>query len=141
MLEPYINGAQARFEALREIFRLTETFVNTLNGFYGNKNLAFGLTSGFNIRNSAGHPLEPQHLSSGEQQLLLLFCHTLIARDRPSLFIIDEPELSLNVKWQRKLVRALLDVVSKSRIQFLLASHSIELLSQHKEKVVPLRAS
>jgi len=69
----------------------------------------------------------------------LLFCHTLIARDRPSIFIIDEPELSLNVKWQRKLLEALLDVVAKSQIQFLFASHSIELLAQHRDKVVPLR--
>lgn len=141
VLEPYIEGAQARFAALRDIFALTETFVNTLNGFYGDKALHFGLTSGFRIQNSVGVELAPEHLSSGEQQLLLLFCHTLIARDRPSLFIIDEPELSLNVKWQRKLVRALLDVVAHSQIQFLFASHSIELLAQHKEKVVPLRMS
>jgi energy-coupling factor transporter ATP-binding protein EcfA2 len=140
VLQPYIEGAQARFAALQQIFALTETFVSTLNGFYGSKSLTFGLTSGFKIQNSAGLFLEPQHLSSGEQQLLLLFCHTLIARDRPGLFIIDEPELSLNVKWQRKLLRALLDVAAESRVQFLLASHSIELLSQHKDKVVPLRA-
>jgi len=138
LLDPYIGSVQARLNALRDIFRLTETFVTTLNGFYIDKTVDFGLTKGFRVKNSVGAELEPRHLSSGEQQLMLLFCHTLIARDRPSLFIIDEPELSLNVKWQRKLIKALLDVVSQTQIQFLFASHSIELLSQHRDKVIAL---
>jgi len=79
------------------------------------------------------------HLSSGEQQLLLLFCNTLVSRARPSIFIIDEPEISLNVKWQRKLVQNLLDVSQGGNTQFIFASHSIELLTQHRDKVVPVK--
>ncbi|WP_146055604.1 AAA family ATPase, partial [Streptomyces malaysiensis] len=58
---------------------------------------------------------------------------------RPTIFVIDEPEISLNVKWQRSLVDALLGCAKGSEIQLILASHSIELLTAHREQVVRLK--
>ena len=139
ILEPYIEAAQARFEALRKIFEITEMLVNTMNDFYVDKSVSYGLTRGFRITTSRNAPLTPDQLSSGEQHLLLLFCHTLICRDTPSVFIIDEPELSLNIKWQRKLIQSLLNISKGSQTQFIFASHSIELLAQHKDRVVVMR--
>jgi energy-coupling factor transporter ATP-binding protein EcfA2 len=67
-----------------------------------------------------------------------MFCHTVLPRGGQTIFAIDEPELSLNVKWQRKLIRALQEVVGDSHVQFVFASHSMEFLSEHLEKVVEL---
>ena len=55
-----------------------------------------------------------------------------------SIIIIDEPEISLNVKWQRSLVQTLLDCVEGRAVQFILATHSIELLTHHKDHVLQL---
>jgi ABC-type glutathione transport system ATPase component len=52
--------------------------------------------------------------------------------------MIDEPEISLNIKWQRQLIKALLGIADEGRVQFIFASHSIELLSQHRDRVVKL---
>ena len=79
-----------------------------------------------------------QKLSSGEKQLILLLSNTILARDQSGIFIIDEPELSLNVKWQRTLVGALLRCAEGSRIQYLLASHSLELITLHKDNAIRL---
>ena len=68
----------------------------------------------------------------------MLFCNLLVSRQHPSLFLIDEPELSLNIKWQRKLVPALLSMTEASQIQLLMATHSIELLSSYRERVMRL---
>ena len=65
-------------------------------------------------------------------------CNTLAARDQASILIIDEPEISLNVKWQRGLVQALLDCIRGSNVQMIFATHSIELLARHKQHVVKL---
>lgn len=140
VLEPFIDGQRARISALENIYEITHKFVSTLNDFYKGKRVLLDLGKGMSIVNDYdGGVLDPTHLSSGEQQLLLLFCHTLVSRARPSIFIIDEPEISLNVKWQRKLVQKLLDVSQGSNTQFIFASHSIELLTQHRDKVVPVR--
>jgi ABC-type glutathione transport system ATPase component len=53
--------------------------------------------------------------------------------------MIDEPEISLNIKWQRQLVQSLLEITNDASIQFILASHSIELLAQHRDCVVNLK--
>ncbi|HBQ5356609.1 TPA: ATP-binding protein, partial [Klebsiella pneumoniae] len=92
----------------------------------------------FYIKNRFEEKLSASQLSSGEQQLLLLFCNVLVARDKPSLFIIDEPEISLNIKWQRKLIQYLLDITKDTSIQFMFASHSLEIISQHRSRVVKL---
>lgn len=112
-----------------------------MNGFLNDKQLSFKVSTGFNIHNRVNTRLEPSMLSSGEQQLLLLFCYVLSARDKPSIFMIDEPEISLNVKWQRKLLQSLLEVTEGSSVQFIFASHSMELLAQHTERVVKLRSA
>jgi ABC-type glutathione transport system ATPase component len=66
---------------------------------------------------------------------LLLFCSVLVAEEQPSLFIIDEPELSLNVRWQRLLINALLDCVKGTQVRFVFATHSVEMLAQHRKIV------
>lgn len=138
LLEPYIESTEGRLQALEPIYRTTDRFVSTVNSFLSDKTLSYTLSHGFLIQNALQKDLEPARLSSGEQQLLLLFCYVLTRRDEPSVFMIDEPELSLNIKWQRQLIQSLLDITEGTRIQFIFASHSLELLSQHRDRVVKL---
>lgn len=138
LLQPYIDSLEGRLSALSDIYSIVDRFVNIVNEFLSDKSIHFKLSRGFSIKNRLGSPLDPTQLSSGEQQLLLLFCYVLTSRDNPSVFMIDEPEISLNVKWQRRLVQSLLDITIGSRIQFVFASHSLELLTQHRGRVVSL---
>lgn len=141
VLKPYIDGTNARLDQLKELHSLTEIFIRNINSFYRNKVVSFDLNHGFRISVDNGTILDPEKLSSGEKQLMLLFCHTLISNGSQSIFIIDEPELSLNVKWQRGILRALLEIVRSGSVQFILATHSIELLSDHMARVAKLESS
>jgi hypothetical protein len=54
-----------------------------------------------------GHALEAgeiklAHLSSGEKQIVSLFSHLLLSGVKSCFVVIDEPELSLSVPWQRR---------------------------------------
>lgn len=138
LLQTYIKSLDRRLEAVEPIYQNIDDFVTTLNEFLNDKSITFKLSRGFSILSSFDQSLEASQLSSGEQQLLLLFCYVLTARDQPSVFMIDEPEISLNIKWQRQLVQALLDITKGSEIQFIFASHSMELLAQHRDRVVKL---
>ncbi|MBT1866279.1 AAA family ATPase [Enterobacter asburiae] len=138
LLKPYIESLDVRLQAVRSIYITLDKFITIINELLTDKEIGFHLSQGFYIRNKFEEPLTPAQLSSGEQQLLLLFCNVLVARDNPSLFIIDEPEISLNIKWQRKLVNYLLDLTEDSRVQFMFASHSLEIISQHRHRVVKL---
>jgi energy-coupling factor transporter ATP-binding protein EcfA2 len=140
VLTPYIDGTKARLDALEDLRRSTASFVENLNSFYTGKKVTFGLNEGLKFRQPNGSSLDPSLLSSGEQHLLLMFCHTILPRRGQCTFIIDEPELSLNIKWQRKLIDALQELVAGARVQFIFASHSIEFLSEHLDNVVTLAA-
>lgn len=48
-------------------------------------------------------------LSSGEKQVASLFTHLYLSRDAEQIVIIDEPELSLSVQWQKSLLPDILE--------------------------------
>jgi energy-coupling factor transporter ATP-binding protein EcfA2 len=139
VLKPYIDVARERLNARQEVSSVVERFMDNVNSFLWDKEVSFNLQSGFQILVNQSQMLTPDQLSSGEKQLLMLLCNTLAARSHASIFLIDEPELSLNVKWQRQLIPALLDSTSGSRVQFILASHSLQMLAQHKTYISKLR--
>jgi len=124
---------------LQDLFDLLVTFTSAINSFLVDKQLRFSARrDGISIHASDDEPLEPSALSSGERQLLLLLCNTLVARENSRLFIIDEPEISLNVKWQRQLLDVLLDLTAGTNLQFLVATHSVEMVSGHRESLAKL---
>lgn len=69
--------------------------------------------------------------STGEKQLITFLVYSAIElpKNIPSLIIIDEPELSLHVKWQNKLIKNLL---KKANIKILSATHSPYILNMRE---------
>ncbi len=137
VLEPFLRGNEARLEALNPLYIALTTTVETINSLYLNKQISLHLDAGAIISTGSG-PLLPEQLSSGEQELLILFCEVISALRPNTILFIDEPELSLNVSWQRALLKALLKCASGSTVQFVIATHSIELLANHRSNVVRL---
>lgn len=139
ILEPYINGIKAKLDALEDILKLLNTIIHTLNTFLFDKYVQFKYNEGLFVYTSENEELNFNSLSSGEKQLLMLFCNTLPARETTCIFMIDEPEISLNVKWQRKLIQSLIELTKDKQVQFIFATHSIELLSQYRTNVARLK--
>ena len=95
--------------------------------YIGNKHLV--LTRGTGPRSKVAIEVDEQavplaSLSSGEKQLLHILLETL-AIER-STIMIDEPELSLHVDWQKRLIESMRRV--NPAAQFILATHSPELM-------------
>ena len=138
ILQPYLESVEARLDAVSSLQATLSTFVLWMNRLLKDKYVTLRLPRGIEIFTDAGELLSPEYLSSGEQHLLLLLASTLYAQERPSLFVIDEPELSLNMKWQRQLLDVLTECTSGGSTQFVLATHSFEILAGHEENVVQL---
>ena len=140
VLKPYINGLQARLDALDELYSLLYTLLTNVNRMLSRKALAYDLRDGMRIISEDDTVLNPRLLSSGEKQLLLILCTIFAYRDETSTFAIDEPEISFNVKWQRDFVRVVVDCLRGSNVQLLLATHSLELVNQYRDSVLQLRS-
>ncbi|MEJ6022864.1 AAA family ATPase [Ramlibacter sp. PS4R-6] len=138
ILQPYVDSLTEQAKSLEDAYGPIHRLVSTINQFLYDKQVGFTLGRGLYVANGRGEVLAPKDLSSGEQQLLLLFCHITIAHNTGGIFIVDEPELSLNIKWQRRLVRSLLELDTHRNLQFILASHSMEVITAFRDEVVVL---
>jgi energy-coupling factor transporter ATP-binding protein EcfA2 len=138
VVSSFVDSQNARLAALEDLNKLLHRYVDLINGFLLHKRVQLTVQEGISIVTDLGTRLKPEQLSSGEKHLFLLFSSVLTSSQVASLFLIDEPEISLNVKWQRRLIDGLVELTDGSQCQFFLASHSIELLSKHRNQVVKL---
>lgn len=69
-----------------------------------------------------GETLYPYQLSSGEKQMLVILLTVLIEDNRPYILFMDEPEVSLHVEWQKRLIDLILDL--NDNVQIILTTHS-----------------
>jgi predicted ATPase len=139
IMKPYVESLSAKLESLKDIYNVIEVFINNVNFYYSDKTISFNINKGFEIIHSSKEILPPSVLSSGEKHLLLLFCNSLLSKNRNGIFIIDEPEISLNVEWQRTLINTLSLFQQFSNQQFLIASHSIEIVSPFSNNILHLK--
>ena len=71
---------------------------------------------------SYGEIISPYKLSSGEKQILIILLTVLVQDKKPFVLFMDEPEISLHVEWQQKLLDLLLDL--NPNAQIILTTHS-----------------
>ena len=48
--------------------------------------------------------LHLEQLSSGEKQLLLILLKVFLQEKKPAIIFMDEPEISLHIRWQREII-------------------------------------
>ena len=78
--------------------------------------------------------IDSDKLSAGEKQLLSFWCYNTF-NENTAIFI-DEPELSLHVDWQRRLLPTLLE--QETGNQFFIATHSPFIYAKYPDKEILL---
>lgn len=84
-----------------------------------------------------GRELPVSDLSSGERHILTFLTLVLFQGRQRNFLIIDEPEISLNIKWQRELMGLLHNLAP--RTQIIVASHSPALAKGNPAFLAELR--
>jgi len=69
-----------------------------------------------------GEMLVPYQLSSGEKQILAILLTVLVEDDQPYVLFMDEPEVSLHIEWQKRLIDLCLEL--NPHVQIILTTHS-----------------
>ena len=69
-----------------------------------------------------GETLMPYHLSSGEKQMLIILLTVLVEDCQPCVLFMDEPEVSLHIEWQKRLIDLCLEL--NPNVQIILTTHS-----------------
>ena len=69
-----------------------------------------------------GETLVPYQLSSGEKQMLAILLTVLVEDQQPYVLFMDEPEVSLHIEWQKRLIDLILEL--NPNVQIILTTHS-----------------
>ena len=69
-----------------------------------------------------GETLLPYQLSSGEKQMLAILLTVLVEDDEHYVLFMDEPEVSLHIEWQKRLIDLCLEL--NPNVQIILTTHS-----------------
>ena len=69
-----------------------------------------------------GEVLLPYRLSSGEKQILIILLTVLVEDNLPYVLFMDEPEVSLHIEWQKRLIDLCLEL--NPNVQIILTTHS-----------------
>ena len=88
--------------------------------------------------NDEGSRIELESLSSGEQHELVMLYYLLFLVAPNSLILIDEPELSLHVEWQRRFLSDLVEMAELSGYYALVATHSPQIIEDRYDLTVEL---
>lgn len=78
-------------------------------------------------------------LSSGERHILTFLSLVLFEGRKRDFLIIDEPEISLNIVWQRQLLDLFKELIPE--VQIIAASHSPILARRNPDYLTPLKLS
>lgn len=69
-----------------------------------------------------GETLMPYQLSSGEKQMLAILLTVLVEDNQPCVLFMDEPEVSLHIEWQKRLIDLCVEL--NPNVQIILTTHS-----------------
>lgn len=132
MLLKIIESAEKPNPTLEAITKLIQIFNEHL---YGNKQLVVDHEKAYiSLGNGKFHELT--ELSSGERNLLSILTLFLIIGNDRNFLMIDEPEISFNLKWQKDFLPLLSRLNSKAQI--IVASHSPSIAHKNSKYLVEL---
>ncbi|MBD2565957.1 ATP-binding protein [Nostoc linckia FACHB-391] len=132
-----IDSLNRSEEDKRKIVEPRQKFFDTLRIFMANKKFHYDNKRGvllFTLDNIKNDSFPWTSLSSGEKQLLIQFMEVILQEGRSLIFIADEPELSLHVTWQEKLLKALRNM--NENAQLIVATHSPDIVADFSENVI-----
>ena len=120
-------------ERRRKIFQPRDQFLKIVNAMMQRKTFDIDDQNELRITTQSGKNLPIYRLSSGEKQLLIVLGEALLQENGTWVYIADEPELSLHVRWQESLVHNLRAINENSQILF--ATHSPDVVSTYSENI------
>jgi ABC-type lipoprotein export system ATPase subunit len=127
-----------RSSALRELAVRADLLTRVLGRYLYQKRLRIDSEQGFSLSTLEGEALPVTALSDGEQRLLLLLSRLLFQTQPATLVLIDEPETSLHIDWQSRVLDDLQQLARQVQFDVVLATHSPSLIAHHWDLVSEL---
>ena len=134
----YAQDTEKKLSVLQELAVRTRMFLRHVNEKFRYKKIRVDQKVGLIAEDATQRVLPLDALSSGEQHELVLH-YDLLFRVKPNtVVLIDEPELSLHVEWQKEFLPELIDIANVADFDAILATHSPFIVEDRDDLLVAL---
>ena len=134
----YVQDTEEKLKILEHLASRTNHLLGSLNKKLRHKKIRFDREEGLIAQGKENQKLPLHSLSSGEQHELVLH-YDLLFNTRPNtVVLIDEPEISLHVAWQKNFLSDLIEIVKISGFDAIVATHSPYIVGDREDLMVGL---
>ena len=131
-LSLYIEDMFDKISLYDDFFKKLALFNQFVNGkVLSNKTMILDERNGIRFISNSRREVPLHKLSSGEQNMIILFYRLVFETEPNTLLLIDEPENSLHVEWLQKMLSDYLVMESNLDCQMIIATHSPTFINGH----------
>ena len=135
-----LNFVEENVEQSKKANEPIDRYLEIVNSFLADskKEIRFDETGSLVVGQQGGFNAPITSLSSGESQILVIITHLALnpSAQAANVFIVDEPELSLHVRWQEIFVSAVQR--ANPQLQIIFATHSPSIILDRIDKCIDL---
>ncbi len=138
-LTVYLKDFEMKLGVFDELLENLELFTDILNKRrFTFKSININRIKGFYFTTNQGKELELTQLSSGEQHEVVLLYELIFNVKSNVLVLIDEPEISLHITWQKEFLNDLLKINNINKNQIIIATHAPAIINDRWDLVYNL---
>lgn len=140
VLHHYVADTAKKLEEYQELLQKVELFLGIINDRFGysGKTVRCDVENGLSVETKVGTGVPLALLSSGEQHEIVLCFQLVFGLGQGTLILIDEPEISLHVSWQREFIGQLQKISEVNGHRFIVATHSPQIIGDYGDQTVAL---
>lgn len=130
----FVQDSEKKLDSFNELAIRCSALLKLIENKFTNKKLAIRKDEGLVVLDSFnGNPIPIEALSSGEQHEIVITYELLFKTPANTLLLIDEPEISLHVAWQKTFIEDLKYMSNIVGFDALVATHSPFIVGDHYE--------
>lgn len=139
-LNIYFEDFVEKYQVYNELVENLDIFIGIINEKIHFKEIVIDKKTGIYLRDKdfKNKILNLEQLSSGEKQEIMLFYKLIFETKENSLLLIDEPEISLHVAWQRKFISDLFKIAERNKLNVIIVTHSPHIIGKYSENQIDL---
>ncbi|NBB28698.1 AAA family ATPase [Cellulophaga sp. BC115SP] len=135
----YLKDSEDKIKVFEGLLARLELFTSILNSSrFIYKTIKIDRKKGFVFITNKGKELKLTELSSGEQHEVVMLYELIFKTTLNTLVLIDEPELSLHVTWQKGFLNDILQIMKLQKMQVIIATHSPQIINDRWDLVFNL---
>lgn len=141
VLSMHLIDMEERVAVYDDLISKFDLFCDILNNrIFFAKKIKIDIFEGFLFTTKNNISLNANQLSTGEQHEFIMWFTLIFETQKDMLVLIDEPETSLHVSWQKRFLDDILEIIKLNDIQVIVATHSPQIINKHWDLVQELNA-